>query len=110
MNKFTTNQFAEDTTAADIYEMREEHRQAEARESMPTDFDPHRDFYAEMDNDSEAAKVAGREAGLSSYRTWASVNDNPHAEGTEAFSAWAEAFKQAKFESDQDHDDSYLDY
>ena len=110
MNKFTTNQFAEDTTAADIYEMREEHRQAETRESMPTDFDPHRDFYAEMDNDSEAAKAAGREAGLSSYRTGAWLNDNPHAEGTVAFSAWAVAFKQAKFESDQDHDDSYLDY
>ena len=86
MNKFTTNQFAEDTTAADIYEMREEHRLA------------------------EEATAAGRKAGLSSYRTWASVNDNPHAEGTEAFSAWAEAFKQAKLESDQDHDDSYLDY
>ena len=79
MNKFTTNQFAEDTTAADIYEMREEHRLA------------------------EEAKAAGRKAGLSSYRTWASVNDNPHAEGTEAF-------KQAEFESNQDHDDSYLDY
>ena len=79
MNKFTTNQFAEDTTAADIYEMREEHRLA------------------------EEAKAAGRKAGLSSYRTWASVNDNPHAEGTEAF-------KRAKFESDQDHDDSYLDH
>ena len=68
MNKFTTNQFAED------------------------------------------AKAAGRKAGLSSYRTWVSVSDNPHAEGTEAFSAWAEAFKQAEFESNQDHDDSYLDY
>ena len=86
MNKFTTNQFAEDTTAAEAYEMREEHRLA------------------------EEAKAAGRKAGLSSYRTWASVSDNPHAEGTEAFSAWAEAFKQAEFESDQDHDDSYLDY
>ena len=59
---------------------------------------------------TQEAKAAGRKAGLSSYRTWASVSDNPHAEGTEAFSAWAEAFKQAKFESDQDHDDSYLDY
>ena len=86
MNKFTTNQFAEETTAADIYEMREQHRLA------------------------EDAKAAGRKAGLSSYRTWVSVNDNPPAEGTAAFSAWAEAFKQAKFESDQDHDDSYLDY
>ena len=86
MNKFTTNQFAEDPTAADIYEMREEHRLA------------------------EEAKAAGRKAGLSSYRTWASISDNPHAEGTEAFSAWAEAFKQAEFESNQDHDDSYLDY
>ena len=86
MNKFTTNQFAEETTAADIYEMREEHRLA------------------------EEAKVAGRKAGLSSYRTDACLNDNPHAEGTEAFSAWAEAFKQAEFESDQDHDDSYLDH
>ena len=79
MNKFTTNQFAEDTTAADIYEMREEHRLA------------------------EDAKVAGHQAGLSSYRTGAWLNDNPYAEGTEAF-------KQGKFESDQDHDDSYLDY
>ena len=31
MNKFTTNQFAEDTTAAEAYEMREEHRRAENR-------------------------------------------------------------------------------
>ena len=37
-------------------------------------------------------------------------NDNPYAKGTEAFSAWAEAFKQAQHESDQDHDDSYLDH
>ena len=86
MNKFTTNQFAEDTTAADTYEMREEHRL------------------------TQEAKAAGRKAGLSSYRTWASVNDNPYAEGTEAFSVWAEAFKQAQHESNQDHDDSYLDY
>ena len=86
MNKFTTNQFSEDTTAAEIYEMREEHRRA------------------------EEAKVAGRKAGLSSYRTDACLNDNPHDEGTEAFSAWAESFKQAEFESNQDHDDSYLDY
>ena len=86
MDKFTTTQFAEETTAADIYEMREEHRLA------------------------EEAKVTGRKAGLSSYRTYACLNDNPHTEGTEAFSAWAEAFKQAEFESDQDHDDSYLDY
>jgi hypothetical protein len=86
MDKFTTNQFAEETTAADIYEMREEHRL------------------------TEEAKVEGRKAGLSSYRTWASVNDNPNAKGTEQFSAWAESFKQAQHESNQDHDDSYLDH
>jgi hypothetical protein len=86
MNKFTTNQFAEDTTAAEIYEMREGHRLA------------------------KDAKAAGRKAGLSSYRTDACLNDNPHSEDTEAFTAWAEAFKQAEFESNQDHDDSYLDY
>ena len=34
MNKFATNQFAEDTTAADIYEMREEHRRAESAQLM----------------------------------------------------------------------------
>ena len=34
MDKFTTNQFAEDTTAADIYEMREEHRRAESEQLM----------------------------------------------------------------------------
>ena len=34
MNKFTTNQFAEDTTAAEIYEMREEHRRAESELMM----------------------------------------------------------------------------
>ena len=34
MNKFTTNQFAEDTTAAEIYEMREEHRRAESAQLM----------------------------------------------------------------------------
>ena len=59
---------------------------------------------------TQEAKEAGRKAGMSSYRTWASVNDNPYAKGTEAFSAWAEAFKQAEFESNQDHDDSYLDH
>ena len=59
---------------------------------------------------TQEAKEAGRKAGMSSYRTWASVNDNPYAKGTEAFSAWAEAFKQAQHESNQDHDDSYLDH
>ena len=34
MNKFTTNQFAEDTTAAEIYEMREEYRRAESAQLM----------------------------------------------------------------------------
>ena len=34
MDKFTTNQFAEETTAADIYEMREEHRRAESERLM----------------------------------------------------------------------------
>ena len=86
MNKFTTNQFAEDTTAANTYEMREEHRL------------------------TQEAKAAGRTAGLSSYRTWASVNDNPNAKGTEQFNTWAESFKQAQHESNQDHDDSYLDH
>jgi len=70
MDKFTTNQFAEETTAADIYAMREEFRQEEqelaeiadaqwqafqddheAEEPLPT-FDPHRDFYAEMDDEA----------------------------------------------------------
>ena len=86
MDKFTTNQFAEDTTAADTYEMREEHRL------------------------TQDAKAAGRKAGMSSYRTWASVNDNPHAKGTEAFSAWAEAFKQAQHESTPDHYHSSLEH
>ncbi len=86
MDKFTTHQFAEETNAANTYEMQEQHRLA------------------------EDAKAAGHQAGLSSYRTGAWLHDNPYAEGTEAFSAWAEAFKQGKFESDQDHDDSYLDY
>ncbi len=34
MNKFTTNQFAEETIAADVYEMREEHRRAESAQLM----------------------------------------------------------------------------
>ena len=34
MDKFSTNQFAEETTAADIYEMREEHRRAESAQLM----------------------------------------------------------------------------
>ncbi len=34
MDKFTTNQFAEETTAADIYEMREEHRLTTEGETM----------------------------------------------------------------------------
>ena len=34
MDKFTTNQFAEDTTAAEIYEMRVEHRRAESEQLM----------------------------------------------------------------------------
>ena len=86
MDKFTTHQFAEATNAANTYEMQEQYRLV------------------------KQAKAAGREAGLSSYRTNACLNDNPHAEGTETFNAWAESFKQAKFESDQDHDDSYIDY
>ena len=38
MNKFTTNQFAEDTTAAEIYEMREEHRRAESAKPINEQF------------------------------------------------------------------------
>ena len=86
MDKFTTHQFAEETNASNTYEMQEQYRLV------------------------KQGKAAGREAGLSSYRTNACLNDNPHAEGTETFNAWAESFKQAKFESDQDHDDSYIDY
>ena len=94
MDKFTTNQFAEENTAADIYAMREEFRQEEQelaeiadaqwhafqddhdtdfyewtdeldehdlrvaqaeweaqQEAELSDFDPHRDFYAEMDDE-----------------------------------------------------------
>ena len=94
MDKFTTNQFAEETTAADIYAMREEFRHEEQelaeiadaqwhafqddhdtdfyewideldehdlrvaqaeweaqQEAELSDFDPHRDFYAEMDDE-----------------------------------------------------------
>ena len=44
MNKFTTNQFAEETTAADIYEMREEHRRAESeRLILRWDAEPYED-------------------------------------------------------------------
>ena len=38
MDKFTTNQFAEETTAADIYEMREEHRRAESAKPINEQF------------------------------------------------------------------------
>ena len=38
MNKFTTNQFAEDTTAAEIYEMREEHQRAESAKPINEQF------------------------------------------------------------------------
>ena len=38
MNKFTTNQFAEDTTAAEIYEMREEHQRAESAKPIHEQF------------------------------------------------------------------------
>ena len=38
MDKFITNQFAEETTAADIYEMREEHRLAESAKPINEQF------------------------------------------------------------------------
>ena len=52
MNKFATNQFAEDTTAADIYEMREEYRR-ESEQLMMIAMLRHLRWDAESYEDSE---------------------------------------------------------
>ena len=53
MNKFTTNQFAEDTTAAEAYEMREEYRRAESEQLMMIAMLRHLRWDAESYEDSE---------------------------------------------------------
>ena len=64
MDKFTTNQFAEETTAADIYAMREEFRQEEQELAEIADAQWHAfqddhdtDFYEWIDH-----RVGGRDA------------------------------------------------
>ena len=52
-SKFDTNPQSDELTAADLYDAQAEWEaeQYEAEESLPT-FDPHRDFYAEMDDEA----------------------------------------------------------
>ena len=51
-SKFDTNPQSDELTAADLYDAQGEWEaeQYEAEEPLPT-FDPHRDFYAEMDDE-----------------------------------------------------------
>ena len=49
-SKFDTNAQSDELTAADLYEAQAEW-EAEQYEDELSDFDPHRDFYAEMDDD-----------------------------------------------------------
>ena len=51
-SKFDTNPQSDELTAADLYDAQGEWEaeQYEAEEPLPT-FDPHRDFYAEMEDD-----------------------------------------------------------
>jgi len=52
-SKFDTNPQSDELTAADLYNAQAEWEaeQYEAEEPLPT-FDPHRDFYAEMDDEA----------------------------------------------------------
>ena len=49
-SKFDTNPQSDELTAADLYNAQAEW-EAEQYEAELSDFDPHRDFYAEMDED-----------------------------------------------------------
>ena len=49
-SKFDTNPQSDELTAADLYDAQGEW-EAEQYEAELSDFDPHRDFYAEMDED-----------------------------------------------------------
>jgi len=50
ISKFDTNIQSDELTAADLYNAQAEW-EAEQYEAELSDFDPHRDFYAEMDED-----------------------------------------------------------
>ena len=50
-SKFDTNAQSDELTAADLYEAQAEW-EAEQYEEELSDFDPHRDFYAEMDDEA----------------------------------------------------------
>ena len=49
-SKFDTNPQSDELTAADLYDAQGEW-EAEQYEEELSDFDPHRDFYAEMEDD-----------------------------------------------------------
>ena len=49
-SKFDTNPQSDELTAADLYNAQAEW-EAEQYEEELSDFDPHRDFYAEMDDE-----------------------------------------------------------
>ena len=49
-SKFDTNPQSDELTAADLYDAQGEW-EAEQYEAELSDFDPHRDFYAEMDDE-----------------------------------------------------------
>ncbi len=49
-SKFDTNPQSDELTAADLYDAQGEW-EAEQYEEELSDFDPHRDFYAEMDDE-----------------------------------------------------------
>ena len=49
-SKFDTNPQSDELTAADLYNAQAEW-EAEQYEDELSDFDPHRDFYAEMDDE-----------------------------------------------------------
>ena len=50
-SKFDTNPQSDELTAADLYDAQGEW-EAEQYEEELSDFDPHRDFYAEMDDEA----------------------------------------------------------
>ena len=50
ISKFDTNIQSDELTAADLYNAQAEW-EAEQYEAELSDFDPHRDFYAEMDDE-----------------------------------------------------------
>ena len=79
MDKFTTNQFAEENTAADIYAMREEFRQEEQElaEIAEAQWESFQDDYDELDEHDLRVAQAEWEAEMNLENDLYMVYDDP---------------------------------